>query len=169
MRSPFKELSGLTFATEDDGTIRAYPVTKSGLWCRTPAASERLSWADVAGLGYGAAFYFGIVDVAASVAAFRDGAAPSVFFQHCEYDRRDEAGAKDFVDVFLNEAFLQGVAVAPIAKEDNTASFVVESPDRALHFLNATTTKFLNKAGPRFAVITRDRYGREVRSYGSYR
>lgn len=168
VRSTFRELSGLTFATDDDGSIRAYPVTKSGLWCRTRKAAESASWSDIAGLGYGAAYYFGIVDLAASIAAFRDIAAPSVSFQDCAYDRRDDDGAREFVDLFLEQAFLTGVAVAPIQPEGEMSSFVVEQPDRAMHCLNATATKFLNKAGPRCAVVTRDRYGREVRSYGSY-
>lgn len=169
VKDAFKDLSGLTFATEDDGSIRAFPVTKSGLWCRTRKAAESASWSDIAGLGYSGAYYFGIVDTAATVAAFRDGATPCVSFLQCDYDKHDDEGAKEFVDAFLQEAFLTGVAVAPIQSEGTMSSFVVEHPDRAIHCLNATTTKFLNRAGPRFSVITRDRYGRMAHSYGSYR
>lgn len=168
VRPAFNELSGLTFATDEDGSIRAYPVTKSGLWCRTRKAAESASWSDIAGLGYAAAYYFGIVDVASSVAAFRDGAKPSVSFQHCDYEKHDEEGAKDFVDLFLEQAFLTGVAVAPIQPEGKMASFVVEQPDRAIHCLNATTNKFLNGAGRRFSVITRDRYSRMAHAYGAF-
>lgn len=168
VKAPFKDLSGLTFATHEDGSVHAFAVTKSGLWCRTRKAAESASWSDIAGLGYGAAYYFGIVDLAATVAAFREGAAPCVSFLQCDYEKHDDAGAKAFVDLFVEQAFLSGVAVAPIQSEGAISSFVVEQPDRALLCLNAATTKFLNRAGPRFAVVTRDRYAREVRSYGSY-
>lgn len=168
IKPDYKQISGLTFATDDDGSIRAFPVTKSGLWCRTRKAAESASWSDIAGLGYGPAYYFGIVDLEATVGAFRDGAKPSVSFLGCDYEKHDEEGAKEFINLFLDQAFLMGVAVAPIQPEGAMSSFVVEHPDRAIHCLNAATTKYLNRAGPRFSVITRDRYSRMAHSYGSY-
>jgi hypothetical protein len=156
-------LQELHFATTDDGTLNAHPVSKSSLWYCTKHAALTLDWDDVARLGFGSAYLFKIVDYHKTAAAFVDQARPSISFQHCEYHRDDPDAADAFTSLFLEEARLGGVPVAQIKD-----AFVVNNPDRAIVTLNLATTKFVNRHGPRFAVITKDQYGRQCHSWGSY-
>lgn len=169
VKSTFASLSDLAFDTEDDGTLRAYTTTRSGLWVKSQKAADTVAWGDVGGLGFGGAYFFGIKDAAATLAAFLDNATPSVNFQQCDYERKaSPEEVKKFRDCFLDQAWRSGTAVAPIADEGDTLAFVVANPDAAVAVAGAATTRFLNRFGPRFSVVTRDRYGREVSSWGCY-
>jgi hypothetical protein len=169
VKSTFSTLPELSFDTEDDNSLHNHTVTKSGLWIKCQQAASLVNWEDVGGLGFGGCYYFGLKDAPATLAAFQDNAAPVVSFQECNYDKKasnDEINA--FRECFLDQAWRSGVVVAPIGNEDDTLGFVAENPDAALAVLGAATTRFLNRHGPRFSVITRDRYGREATSWGSY-
>jgi hypothetical protein len=169
VKSTFATLPELSFDTEDDNSLHNYTVTKSGLWVKCQKASSLVNWGDVAGLGYGGCYYFGLKDAAATLGAFQDNAALSVSFQECNYANRasnDELNA--FKECFLDQAWRSGVAVAPIAAEGETWGFVVANPDAAIGVVAAAATRHLNRHGPRFSIVTRDRYGREAVSWGSY-
>jgi hypothetical protein len=162
VKDAYKELSGLTFQSSDDGSLHCYPVSKSGLWAKSKAVATTISWEEVAGLGYGAAYFINPADFAATVAGFRDNIRPSVSFQSCDYTP-DEQEAQKFTDSLLVEAWKSGVALAPIHD-----GFVCSNPDIALRHFNNHAVRTYNRAGLAFSIITKDRYGRTAHSYGQW-
>jgi len=162
VKPAYKELSQLTFQSEDDGSMHCYPVSKSGLWCKSKAAAWTLNWEDVGGLGHGAAYYINPEDFAATVAGFRDNIRPSVSFQSCSYTP-DEAEKESFTDSLLEHAKLAGVALAPIGD-----GFICSHPDIALRHFNLHAVRVYNRAGIAFSVITKDSYSRVVQSWGQW-
>lgn len=151
------------WATDEEPGFGPYPRTKGGLWARTRASARSITWSDVAGLGYGPAYFIAPVDFAATYAAFSDGAAPSVSFQSCDYHRQDEKGAAAFAELVEKAAFARGVGLVQIGD-----GWVCSDPSQALMHWHIETTRHFNRHGPRFAFLTRDRYDREAISWGSY-
>jgi hypothetical protein len=108
VKSQFVDLQELTFATEQVGPFPFHPRNRSGLAYLSAVSSKQLLWADVAGLGYVGAFYINPVGFEATVAAFRDGHAPSVNFQSVDYPD-DEEGAVAFTEQVLEAARLRAI------------------------------------------------------------
>jgi hypothetical protein len=127
------------------------------------ASSKQLLWRDVAGLGHVSAYYIAPVDFEATVAAFRDGHAPSVNFQSVDYPG-DEDGAVAFTEQVLEAARLRAIPLVAIAD-----GFVCADAQQSLIHFNTETIRHFNKAGLRFSFVTKDRYDRQVQSWGSYR
>lgn len=162
LKPTYRELSGLTFQSSDDGSLHCYPVSKSGLWAKSKAVATTIAWDEIGGLGYGAAYYINPVDFAATVAGFRDNIKPSVSFQSCSYTP-DEKEAEKFTDSLLVEAWKSGVALAPIQD-----GFICSNPDIALRHFNTHAVRTYNRAGLAFSILTKDRYGRTAHSFGQW-
>ena len=158
----FKELTGLTFATQEDGFLRAFPVSKSGLWYRSRAATRFLHWEDTAAVGFSPAYFIAPVDCAQTVGAFRNGYRPSVHFKSCDFEP-DQQEAEQFTNTLLEQAQLSGVAIAPIAE-----GFVCADPQQALNHFSIHAVRVFNRPGLAFSVVTKDRYGRSEQSWGAY-
>jgi hypothetical protein len=163
VKPAFAELQELTFATEQVDPFPFHARNRSGLSYLSAASSKQLLWRDVAGLGHVQAFYINPVDFEATVAAFRDGYAPSVNFQSVDY-LGDEDGAVAFAEQVLEAARLRAIPLVAIAD-----GFLCADPQQALVHFNIETTRYFNKAGIRFSFLTKDRYDRQVQSWGSYR
>lgn len=157
-----RDLSEMTFATEEDGSLNAFPVSKSGLWYRSKAASKFLNWEDTASVGFSPAYFIAPVDFAQTVAAFRNGYRPSAHFQSCDFEP-DQQEAERFKDTLLEQARLAGVAIAPIAD-----GYVCADPQQALNHLSIHAVRVFNRPGLAFSVVTKDQYGRAVQSWGAY-
>jgi hypothetical protein len=163
VKPQFTELQEITFATEQVDPFPFNPRNRSGLAYLSAASSKQLLWRDVAGLGHVGAYYISPVDFEATVAAFRDGYAPSVNFQSVEYPG-DEDGALAFTEQVLEAARLRAIPLVAIAD-----GFVCADAQQALIHFNIETIRHFNKAGLRFSFVTKDRYDRQVQSWGSYR
>jgi len=161
VKDAYNSSEHLTFQSDEDGAMHCYPVSKSGLWCRSKAAAWTLNWADVGGLGHGAAYYIQPVDYAATCAAFRDNFKPSTNFQSCSYPA-DDAEAQRFTDSLLVEAWKSGVALAQIAD-----GFVCSNPDIALRHFSIHAVRVYNRPSLAFSVVTRDKY-RTAQSWGQW-
>jgi hypothetical protein len=162
VKPAFVDLSELTFATEEAGPFPFHPRNKSGLSFLSAAASKHLFWSEVAGLGYGAAYYIAPVDFAATVGAFTAGYTPSVNFKQCDHPE-DHEGAVALSERVLEAARLSGIPLVPIAE-----GWVCADPQRALLHWHCETTRFFNKANLRFSFLTKDRYQRQEISWGTY-
>ena len=162
VKPEFVNLSELTFATEETGPFPFHPRNKSGLEFFSAEASKGLLWADVAGLGYGPAYYINPVDFAASVGAFSAGYTPSVSFKQCDHPE-DHKGAEALSERVLEAARLQGIPLVKIAD-----GYVCGDPQRTLLHWHIETTRFFNKSNLRFSFLTKDKYQRHEISWGSY-
>lgn len=162
VKPAFADLAELTFATEEAGPFPFHPRNKSGLSFLSAAASKQVFWAEVAGLGYGTAYFIAPVDFAASVGAFRAGYTPSVNFKQCDHPE-DHEGAVALSERVLEAARLSGIPLVPIAD-----GWVCSDPQRALLHWHTETTRFFNKANLRFSFLTKDKYQRQEISWGTY-
>lgn len=147
---------------ENDPEYRSHALTKSKCYYRNEADTKTLKVEDVAGLGNGPYQYFEIVDFYESTGAFVENDTPSVRFLECK-NEPDVETSESFMKVFKGACMANGVGMAELSK-----GLVVSDAHRALGVLNATTNRFFNSANKRFCVLTRDKYGREVKSYGQY-
>lgn len=161
VKPAYAELQGLTFQSDEDGSLHCYPVSKSGLWAKSKAAAQTLNWEDIGGLGHGAAYFINPVDYAATCAGFRDGYKPSANFQSCSYPP-DDAETQRFTDSLLVEAWKAGVALAQIGD-----GFLCSNPDVALRHFSIHAVRVYNRPWLAFSVVTRDKY-RTAQSWGQW-
>ena len=157
-----REATWQTMESDEDADIRKHPISKSNALYRTRVSAKTLRWEDVQSLGASPCQFFQIVDLENTVGAFMAGAAPSVRFTSCDHPP-DVATAQEFLKVFRHGCLMGGVGMAEL--EDGMA---VSNSHQALQVLNASTIRFFNDAHKRFAVLTKDSYGREITSYGAY-
>lgn len=152
------------WATKDEDQNFPFPPrTRGNAWVKTSEAAKTLQWEEVASIGFAQAYFIAPVDFAATVGAFRAGAAPSVNFTSCNHDK-DEEGAVAFSLAVSEGAKMQGIPLVQIAD-----GWVCADPNRALMHFHAETTRFFNKAGLRFSFITKDKWGRTETAWGAYK
>lgn len=162
VKPEYKELFGLTFSTDEDGSLHSHPVSRSGLWYRNRMSARFLYWEDVVSLEYAPAFFVLPVDFFSTVAAFRDGHQPSGTFQRCYYPP-DVAEAELFLASVLAEAKSAGIALAQIAD-----GFVCADPVAVRNHFDAHAAKMYNREGVGFSMATKDRQGRVSQCLGRY-
>jgi hypothetical protein len=119
-------------------------------------------WDEIAGIGFSPAYFIAPVDLEATVGAFRAGAKPSVSFTACDHPK-DPEGAVAFCQAVSEGAKMQGIPLVQVAD-----GWVCADPQRSLMLFHGETNRFFNSAGLRFCFVTRDRYGRQEKAWGSY-
>lgn len=148
---------------DEEETFRFHPRTKGNAWVRTSEAAKTLLWEEISGIGFSPAYYIAPVDLAATVAAFKVGAMPSVSFTTCDYPEEDLEGAVAFSKAVSEAAFRQAIPLAQIGD-----GWVCADPTQALMHFHICTTRFFGRH-VRFAFITRDKWGRQETAWGSYK
>jgi hypothetical protein len=104
-----------------------------------------------------------IVDMEASLCAFRDEYKPSFSFLSCDYPVKDaELVAKweEHLDRAIERDFLALVKIKD--------GYVTPSPSGAHRALGIELSRFFNKAGMNFAVNVTSQYGGRESCYGQY-
>lgn len=162
VKPAYREPEAQWTTKDEEPNFPFHPRTKGNTWAKTPEAAKTLPWEEITGIGFAQAYYINPVDLAATVGAFRAGARPCVSFTSCDYPE-DLDGAVAFSQAVSDAAKLQGVALVQIAD-----GWVCADPTRALMLFHGETTRFFNKAGIRFAFVTRDKWGRQEVAWGSY-
>ncbi len=163
VKPAFHEPQAQWATKNEDRNFPFHPRTKGNAWAKTSDAAKTLLWEEIAGIGFAQAYFIAPVDFAATVGAFRAGAAPSVNFTGCDH-AKDEEGAVAFSFAVSEGAKMQGIPLVQIAD-----GWVCADPNRALMLFHTESTRFFNKAGLRFAFITRDKWGRQELAWGAYR
>lgn len=162
VRPAWIEINSRWETVENDPEFRSHPRSKSHCFYRTSKSAKTLTWDDVVGLGQGPANYFEIVNFHETTGAFVAGVTPSVRFLECSHEPDPET-SEAFMKVFRGACIANGVGLAELE-----TGFIVSDAHRALGVLNATTNRFFNGSSRRYCVLTRDKYARELKSYGQY-
>ena len=141
-----------------------YVKSKSGTLYRTRSGMLTLEYEDVAALANYKCWYGRIIDLEASLGAFDNGAAPSVRFTSCQHLHASPERVTEFKEFLRAEAAKNMTFYAEI----NNGGLVIQNLQAFQQVLATAAIRFYNNAFIRFALLTRDEWGREVTSYGCY-
>jgi hypothetical protein len=141
-----------------------YVKSKSMTLYRTRSSMLTLEYADVAALANYKCWYGKIVDLEASLGAFDNGAAPSVRFTSCQHVHASPERVADFKDFLRVEAAKNLTFYAEI----EGGGLVIQDLRAFQQVLTTTAIRWTNNAFVRFALLTKDEWGRSETSYGCF-
>lgn len=152
------------FQTKTVEALFKFPlISKSGSYYTNSEDCLSLDWQEVAKINNRDAYLFTIINMENTLAAWRDDYKPTVRFETVSYDKEDKEAADRFVAQLTAHAKLKSIPLIQIAD-----GFAVADCVRALGLLDSFTTRFLNDATKRFAVVTKDKHGRQAIRPGTY-
>ena len=141
-----------------------YVKSKSGTLYRTRSSMLTLEYADVAALANYKCWYGKIVDLEASLGAFDNGAAPSVRFTSCQHLPASPERVLEFKEFLRAEAAKNLTFYAEIAE----GGLVIQNLKAFQQVLATAAIRWTNNAFVRFALLTKDEWGRSETSYGCF-
>jgi hypothetical protein len=141
-----------------------YVKSKSGTLYRTRSSMLTLEYDDVAALANYRCWFGKIVDLEASLGAFDAGAAPSVRFTSCQHLHASPERVTEFKEFLRAEAAKNMTFYAEIAD----GGLVIQNLQAFQQVLATAAVRFYNNAFIRFALFTKDEWGRSETSFGVY-
>jgi hypothetical protein len=161
---PTYESQRQTKEIDEDIHPSCFVKSQSGTLYRTRSSMLTLEYADVAALANYKCWYGRIVDLAESLGAFDAGAAPSVRFQSCQHLSASPERVAQFKEFLRVEAAKNLTFYAEI----NNGGLVIQNLGQFQQVLATAAIRWTNNAFVRFALLTKDEWGRSETSYGCY-
>ena len=124
---------------------------------------NHLTFDEIDAVSYMPAHLLVLLDKEATLSAWKAGYKPSLFFQRCDYTERDEEEIQRWNDFFEFHCQKGQWSIVPIKD-----GLVCANPTQAGRLINNLVTQFTSDYQKNFAMLSRDRYGRENTSFGGY-
>jgi hypothetical protein len=149
--------------SKSDDSLKHHIFTKSQTYFTNRQDCLELSFDEVKLVNFMPCQLIQIVDLDATLCAFRDEYKPSFSFLNCDYPVRDTelvARWEEHLDRAIERDFLALVKIRD--------GYVTPSPSGAHRALGIELSRFFNKSGFNFAVKVTNPYGGKESCYGTY-